>query len=128
MHDDELHQNRKKFLNFIKTLFYTSVVIIAFSIIMATKVFNVIQVSGDSMEPNIHSGDLLISTKLLGYKKGDIIAFYYNNNILIKRVIATGGDNVYVNDEGKIYINSKELQEDYVQNLVLRKLQHYISL
>ena len=69
------------------------------------------------MEPSLYSGDLLISTKVFGYEKGDIIAFYYNDSILIKRVIATEGDIVHIDDEGKVYINSQELKEDYVQEL-----------
>ena len=69
------------------------------------------------MEPSLFAGDLLISTKIWGYKKGDMIAFYYNDSILIKRIIATEGDIVYIDDEGNVYVNSQKLEEEYVKDL-----------
>lgn len=104
-------------VNFVKKLTYSGIVIIAFAIIIATRVFNVIQVTGNSMEPSLFAGDLLISTKIWGYKKGDMIAFYYNDSILIKRIIATEGDIVYIDDEGNVYVNSQKLEEEYVKDL-----------
>lgn len=104
-------------IKFARTFTYFGIVVIAFAIILSTRIFNVLEVSGNSMEPSLYSGDLLISTKVFGYEKGDIIAFYYNDSILIKRVIATEGDIVHIDDEGKVYINSQELKEDYVQEL-----------
>ena len=57
---------------FARTLTFSGVVIVAFTIIAATRIFNVLQVSGNSMEPTLYSGDLLISSKILGYEKGDL--------------------------------------------------------
>jgi len=99
-----------------KTIF-SIVVIIAFAIILSNKIFYILQVSGDSMSPTLDNGDLLITSKIFGFEKSDIIAFYYNDNVLIKRVIATEGDIVNIDDDGRIYVNNIELKEDYVGNL-----------
>lgn len=117
--EKELNNRKRKEskVKFAKKLFYFGIVIVAFAIIIATRIFNVLQVSGDSMEPTLYPGNLLISTKIFGYEKGDIIAFYYNDSVLIKRVIATEGDTVYIDDEGNVYVNSEKLEEDYVLEL-----------
>jgi signal peptidase I len=110
-------KNKDSKLKFAKTSTYYIIVIIAITIIAVTKIFNVIQISGNSMENTLYSGDISISTPIFGYKKGDIIAFYYNNSVLIKRVIATGGDIVNIDDEGNVYVNSERLEESYVEKL-----------
>jgi signal peptidase I len=43
-----------------------------------------------------------------------VIAFYYNNNILVKRVIATAGDWVDIDEEGNVFVNGEMLDEPYV--------------
>ena len=45
---------------------------------------------------------------------GDIVAFYYNNRILVKRVIALPGQRVNINDDGNIYIDNVMLDESYL--------------
>ena len=92
-------------------------VIIAFAIITSTSLFKILQVSGTSMEPNLHEGELLITSKFFKYGKGDMVAFYYNDSVLIKRVIATEGDTVYIEYDGTVYVNNEKLQEDYVKEL-----------
>ena len=69
------------------------------------------------MEPSLKDGELLITSKFFDYEKGDMIAFYYNDKVLIKRVIATEGDTVYMDDDGAIYVNNEKLEEDYVKEL-----------
>ena len=48
------------------------------------------------------------------YKTGDVIAFYFNNSILIKRVIATAGEWVDIDDDGNVYVNGQMLNEPYI--------------
>lgn len=112
------HQKVKETkINFAKTFTYLCIIAIAFAIIISTRIFNVLQVNGDSMEPTLHSENLLISYRFSKIKKGDIIAFYYDDKILIKRVIATGGDNIYIDDHGNVFVNSEKQNENYVKNL-----------
>ena len=110
-------KDRKVKINFIKTLGYSAIVIIAFAIITSTSFFKILQVSGSSMEPNLHEGELLITSNFFKFGKGDIIAFYYNDSVLIKRVIATEGDVVNIEDDGTVFVNSVKLEENYVKEL-----------
>jgi signal peptidase I len=49
-------------------------------------------------------------------ERGDIIAFYYNNKILVKRVIANPGDWVDICPEtGNVSVNGVLLEEPYLQ-------------
>lgn len=117
--EKEIHNRKAKEnkVKFAKTLTYSGVIVVAITIIAATRVFNVLQVSGNSMEPSLYAGELLISTKVFGYKKGDIIAFYYNDSVLIKRIVATEGDVIDIDDQGIVYVNSQKLEEEYVKDL-----------
>ena len=110
-------KERKVRITFIKTLSYSAMVIIAFAIITSTSFFKILQVSGSSMEPNLHEGELLITSSFFKFEKGDMVAFYYNDSVLIKRVIATEGDVVYIEDDGTVFVNSVKLEEDYVKEL-----------
>lgn len=47
--------------------------------------------------------------------QGDIISFYYNNKVLVKRVIAFTGDWVNVAEDGYIYVNNELLDEPYLK-------------
>lgn len=110
-------KEKKKKIRFIKTLSYSAMVIIAFAIITSTSFFKILQVSGSSMEPNLHEGELLITSTFFNFDKGDIVAFYYNDSVLIKRIIATEGDIVNIEDDGTVFVNSAKLEEEYVKKL-----------
>lgn len=103
-------------VKFAKTFTYLSIIVIAIAVILSTRIFNVLQVSGDSMEPGLKSGSFLLSYRFSKIEKGDIIAFYYDDKVLIKRVVATGGDTVYIDDEGNLYINTQKKTESYIKN------------
>lgn len=114
-------KNKSLKISFIRTLAYSAMVIIAFAIITSTSFFKILQVSGTSMEPTLHEGELLLTSKFFEFKKGDMIAFYYNDNVLIKRVIATENDTIYIDYDGTVYVNSVKLKEEYIQKLDLGK-------
>ena len=110
-------KEKKKRIRFIKTVTYSAMIIIAFAIITSTSFFKILQVSGNSMEPNLHEGEILLTSNFFDFKKGDMIAFYYNDNVLIKRVIALEEDVVNIEDDGTVFVNSVKLEENYVKKL-----------
>ena len=73
-----------------------------------------LQISGSSMTESLQDGDIVVALNSSGYKTGDVIAFYYNNNILVKRVIASSGDWVDIDEEGNVYVNDEPLEEPYI--------------
>ena len=66
------------------------------------------------MAPTMGEGDYVVSIKGAEFKTGDVIAFYYNNKILVKRVIAKSGEWVDIDSDGNVYVNSEELYEPYI--------------
>jgi signal peptidase I len=95
------------------------VVVAAAAVLIAVLVLPVLQISGSSMTDTLQDGDVVVSISTTDYQTGDIIAFYYNNNILVKRVIATAGDWVDIDEEGNVYVNGDLLDEPYVTEKAL---------
>ena len=67
------------------------------------------------MAPTLDDGSIVVSMKESNFKSGEIVAFYYNNNILVKRVIAQAGDWVNIDKDGNIYVNDVKLDEPYIE-------------
>lgn len=74
------------------------------------------QVQKDDMSPAVQKGETVIAVKKSTYGKGDIIAFYHNNDILIKRIVAFGGDIVNIDENGALYVNEAMIDEPYAEN------------
>ena len=87
--------------------------------IVAVLLMPVMQIRGSSMETTLYDGDLVLSLNNGKYHSGDVIGFYYNNGILIKRVIASSGEWVNIDEEGTVYVNGVRLEEPYVSEKAL---------
>ncbi len=77
-------------------------------------------VDGQSMEPNLHTGQFLIVSRLAyrfgAPQRGDIVVFDFPNNPAddyVKRIIGLPGEEVVIED-GSIYINGQPLREPYI--------------
>ena len=115
----ELKRERYKYryASVLKSTVYTLIVVAAVAVLVATLWMPVLQTFGDSMTPTLNDGQIVISLKSGEFGTGDVIAFYYNNKILIKRLIAGPGDWVNIDEEGHVYVNGEELIEPYVDEL-----------
>lgn len=98
---------------------FTLITVAAIAILVATLWMPVLQIYGSSMSPTLTNGNIVLSVKKNELQTGDVIAFYYNNKILVKRVIAGPGDWVNINEEGVVYINDKEVDEPYLTERAL---------
>ena len=104
----------KRYGRVLRSTIYTLIIVAAIAVLIATLWMPVLQIYGNSMEPHLQDGDIVVSVKANTFEQGDVIAFYYNNKILIKRVIATDGDWVNISEDGSVFVNGEELQEIYV--------------
>ena len=95
------------------------VVVAALAVLVATLLMPVLQIYGSSMTPTLVDGDIVLSIKTSKFEPGDVVAFYYNNKILVKRVIAVSGDWVDITEDGDVYVNSKKLEEPYLEEKAL---------
>lgn len=77
----------------------------------------VLNISGDSMAETLRDGDVAIGLKLPHYADGDVVVFRYNGGVLIKRLIAQGGEWVELDHEGRFFVNGARLDEPYVAEI-----------
>ena len=119
--EKELRRERynRRFRRILKRTVDALIVVAAVAAIIATLVFPVLQIAGTSMEPNLNDGDIVLLAKTDKLEQGDLCAFYYSNKILIKRVIATPGDYLWIENDGTVFVNGTELDEPYLQEKAL---------
>ena len=98
----------------LRSTAFSLIVVAAAAVLIAVLLLPVLQISGSSMTESLQDGDIVVALNSSGYKTGDVIAFYYNNNILVKRVIASSGDWVDIDEEGNVYVNDEPLEEPYI--------------
>lgn len=86
----------------------------AVAVLLAQLVFPVLKVQGGSMSPTLMDGQVVAAVAQKKCRRGDLVAFYYNNKIMIKRVIAVPGEWVNIDESGNVYINDELLEEPYL--------------
>lgn len=90
------------------------VVVAAVAVLIATLFLPILQISGDSMSPTLEHNEIVVLLKTKEFERGDLIGFYYQGKILLKRVIAQPEDEVVIDGEGTVYVNGELLEEPYV--------------
>lgn len=105
---------RSRYHSVLRSTVYTLITVAAIAILTATLWLPVLQIYGSSMAPTLQDGEIIFSLKTSDLEPGDIVAFYYNNKILIKRVICGPGDWVNIEADGTVYVNGIRLDEPYL--------------
>ncbi len=95
------------------------VIVAAVAVLVAMLWLPVLQVVGESMTPALYEGEIVLAPKGGAFDRGDIIAFYYNNKILVKRVVANAGEWVNIDMDGNVFINDVPLDEPYLTEKAL---------
>lgn len=90
------------------------VVVAAIAVLVATLMLPVLRIYGSSMTPTLSEGNIVVSVKNSDFECGDVIAFYYENKVLVKRVIANAGEWVNIDDNGNVYVNGNIIDEPYI--------------
>ena len=91
------------------------IVVAAVVVLISNLVFPVLRIYGTSMSSTLNEGDIVVSVKGSNFRTGDIIAFYYNNKLLIKRVIGNAGDWIDIDKDGNVYVNNELIDEPYLK-------------
>ncbi len=118
------NQNTKKSnKNFIWYLISFTLIFLTIVLIVNYFLFTSIIVRQNSMNPTLTDGDVVLLYKTSNISRGDVVVIKdekSNDDWIIKRIIAIGGDKVMFND-GKVYLQKPEdedfvlLKEDYVE-------------
>ena len=110
----ERGNQRRRFGNALRSTVYILITVAALAILLATLFFPVLKIYGNSMVPTLDEGQIVVALRGSRFETGDIIAFYYNNKILVKRVICGAGDWVNLFEDGTVLVNGSPLDETYL--------------
>ncbi|MGN0993784.1 MAG: signal peptidase I [Butyricicoccus sp.] len=110
---------KRRYHTVLKSTIYSLITVAAVAVLVATLWLPVLQIYGSSMAPTLQDGEIIFTVKTADFEPGDIIAFYYNNKILVKRVICSAGDWVDIDDDGTVYVNGAALNEPYLTEKAL---------
>ena len=119
--EEELKREKYKhrYRSVLRSTVYTLVIVAAVAVLTATLWLPVLQIYGSSMTPTLQDGEIIFTVKTSKFEPGDVIAFYYNNKILVKRVICGPADWVNIDGDGTVYVNGTELDEPYLTEKAL---------
>lgn len=112
-------QHKKRFRRTLRSTVYALIVVAAVAVLLATIFLPVLQVSGTSMEPTLADGDIILLLNTDDLETGDLVGFYYQNKLLLKRVIGSPGDVIDIDDMGNVSVNGEVLDEPYVTEKAL---------
>lgn len=105
---------RTSYSKVMRSTIYTLITVAAFAILVATLWLPVLRIYGTSMEPTLTEGDIVLSVKNGKFETGSVVAFYYNNKILVKRVIGNSGDWIDIDADGNVFVNNVQIEEPYL--------------
>lgn len=105
-------RSRKRFGRKLRNTFALLMLIAA---VTAAVVFAapVLRIHGSSMSPTLQEGDLLVALRWIPCENGDIAAFSHGDSVLVKRIIASAGDIVDIQEDGTVLVNGRALEERY---------------
>lgn len=112
-------KSRNQYVHLLSTTIFSLMSAAAAAVLICVLLMPILRIYGSSMEPTLHDGEIVISLKNAQPDPGDLIGFYYNNKILVKRVIAVSGDWVNIDPAGNVSVNDIPLDEPYVMEKAL---------
>lgn len=107
-------RDRSRSKRLLRSTVSTLIVAAAVTVLVSTFLLPVLKIYGTSMAPALDAGNIVIAIRSGSYKRGDVIAFYYNNKVLIKRVIAFPGEWVDIDADGNVSVDGHPLEEFYL--------------
>ena len=112
-------KHRERFRRVLRSTIYSLVVVAAAAVLVATLWMPVLRTYGSSMTPTIVDGNIVVAWKGTSFHTGQLLAFYADNKLLVKRVIAAPGQWVRIDDDGTVYVDDVELYEPYINEKAL---------
>lgn len=110
---------RHRYHRVLRNTLGTLITVAATAVLIAVLLLPVLQIYGSSMYPTIQEGQIVVSVKGADFTQGDVIAFYYNNKILVKRMIAGPGSWIDIDKKGNVTVDGKPLDEPYLTEKAL---------
>lgn len=113
---DELKRikHKREYFKMLKGTIVSLLAVAATAVLISMLFMPVLKVTGSSMEPTLSDGQLVLCLNNKNFHTGDVVAFYYNNKILLKRVIAVAGDVISISEDGSVTVNNELIAEPYI--------------
>jgi signal peptidase I len=112
-------RHRRSYRSTLLSTVSALVIVAAVAVLVSMLALPVLQVVGESMTPLLHQGEIVVAPRGTAFQKGDVIAFYFNNKIQVKRVIAFPGEWVDIDSDGNVTVNGTKLDEPYIEDQAL---------
>ena len=113
-------KRKKEYGKTFRNTIFVLVVVAALAVLASSFFVSVLKITGDSMTPTLQSGQIVIAKNTKKFTPGELIAFYYNNRVLVKRVIGSPGDWIDIDDDGNVSVNGVALKESYLKEKSLK--------
>ena len=105
---------QQRYRTVLRSTICTLIVVAAVAVLVATIWMPVLQIYGSSMTPTLSEGDIVVCFKTSDIKRGDLVAFYLGNKLLVKRCVALPGQTVDIDGDGNVTLDGMPLDEPYV--------------
>lgn len=109
-------RHRRRYNRTLRSTVYSLIVVAAVAVLAATIFFPVLRIFGSSMSPCVNEGEIVVAFKGSGFERGDVVALWYGNKMLVKRVIAGPAQWVNLDADGNVYVDGQLIEEPYVKN------------
>ena len=108
--------NKKEYRKVLRNTLIVVVTVAALAVLVSSFFITVLKVTGESMTPTLQTGEIVVAQNQSNFEPGDLMAFYYNNKVLVKRVLGSPGDWIDIDSSGNVTVNGVIIQEDYVSD------------
>lgn len=119
--EDEISRlkNKRDYIHILFNTIASLIVVAAMAVLISSFLLPVLRVTGTSMTPTLSNGTVVVCKRTTKLDRGDIVAFYYNNKVLLKRVIGLPGDYIDIKSDGTVLVNNEEIDEPYIDKKAL---------
>lgn len=116
--EDEISRlkNKRDYIHILFNTIASLIVVAAMAVLISSFLLPVLRVTGTSMTPTLTNGTVVVCKRTTSLKRGDIVAFYYNNKVLLKRVIGLPGDYIEIRTDGTVLVNNEVIDEPYIDS------------
>ena len=104
---------RGRYKRLLRGTVSTVLVVIAAAVLISNLLLPILRIYGSSMSPTLVNGNIVTALRGGSYERGDIVAFYYNDKILVKRIVGLPGEVIDIDGEplDEPYLDEKALGE-----------------
>ena len=110
----EREKRKKKYHRTICSTVNALIVVAAIAVLVAVLLTPVFRIYGNSTSPTLSEGDVVVTLNGTDLDQGDLVVFYYENKVLVKRYIAGPGQWVDIDEEGNVFVDGVLLEEPYL--------------